>query len=175
MMKKATTTKKSTHNFQFRDPTIKSPSKIELCLGLLLTRHTTNTFDALGFYGETCLHKKIYVVQKCHRIMVDRVKKAVPNQQKKHLYAHYSITADNRIKALMLMDKLWQQRNAKLLSWSGKSSCSMLTEIDARIAAGKASDLGENSNPYISQSAAWRFYEDEYHTSTSSKLREANK
>lgn len=39
---------------------------------------------------------------------------------------------------------------------------SLMTELNARMAAGEDFDLGVNANPYPKQSAAWRFYEDEY-------------
>ncbi len=47
---------------------------------------------------------------------------------------------------------------------------SMIVEMDARLAAGEDFDLGANANPYLKQSAAWRFYEAEYLALTDNQL-----
>jgi hypothetical protein len=47
---------------------------------------------------------------------------------------------------------------------------SMIVEMDARMAAYEDFEVGANANPYPNQSAAWLFYEDEYHTLTNNNL-----
>jgi hypothetical protein len=64
-MKKATQKSSPNHVSQPDD----TPTKIEECLTLLLTRHETNTHDVGRAYNETCLHTEVSSLQKNHGIM----------------------------------------------------------------------------------------------------------
>jgi hypothetical protein len=112
-MKKATQKSSPNHVSQPDD----TPTKIEECLTLLLTRHETNTHDAGRAYNETCLHSEVSSLQKDHGIMVDRVRKQIPSARSTAAYAHYFLTGDNRVKAMKLVDKLRAKRNAEPMIW----------------------------------------------------------
>jgi hypothetical protein len=112
-MKKAT--QKSSPNYVSQPDY--TPTKIEECLILLLTRHETNTHDAGRAYNETCLHSEVSSLQKDHGIMVDRVRKQIPSARSRATYSHYFLTGDNRIKAMKLVDKLRAKRNAEPITW----------------------------------------------------------
>ena len=116
-MKKATQKSSPDHDSQSDYTPINGPTKIEESLILLLTRHETNTHDAGRAYNETCLHSEVSSLQKNHGIMVDRVRKQIPNTRSRAAYAHYFLTGDNRIKAMALVDKLRAKRNAEPMNW----------------------------------------------------------
>lgn len=116
-MKKATQKSSPDHDSQSDYTPINDPTKIEECLILLLTRHETNTHDAGRAYNETCLHSEVSSLQKNHGIMVDRVRKQIPNTRSRAAYAHYFLTGDNRIKAMALVDKLRAKRNDEPMNW----------------------------------------------------------
>ena len=117
-MKNATSNRSSTNHLDSDHATAtKGPTKIEECLILLLTRHETNTHDAGRAYNETCLHSEVSSLQKNHGIMVDRVRKQIPNTRSRAAYAHYFLTGDNRIKAMALVDKLRAKRNDEPMNW----------------------------------------------------------
>jgi hypothetical protein len=118
-MKKATQKSSHGHDSQSDYTPINDPTKIEECLILLLTRHETNTHDAGRAYNETCLHSEVSILQKDHGIMVDRVRKQIPNARSKAAYAHYFLTGDKRSKAIKLVDRLRSKRNAQPMSWEG--------------------------------------------------------
>ena len=107
------------HDSQSDYMPINDPTKIEECLILLLTRHETNTHDAGRAYNETCLHSEVSILQKDHGIMVDRVRKQIPNARSKAAYAHYFLTGNNRSKAMKLVDRLRSKRNAQPVIWEG--------------------------------------------------------
>ena len=120
-MKDATSTNESSTTHLDSDHTTptKGPTKIEECLILLLTRHETNTYDANRAYGDTCLHSETSSIQNNHGILVNRVKKKVPESRSSGAVAHYFLIGDNRIKAMRLVDRFRAKRNAEPISWEG--------------------------------------------------------
>jgi len=117
-MKNATSNRSSTHHLDSEHSTlIKDPTKIEVCLILLLERHETNTFDATRAYGDSCLHSTVPAIQKNYDILIDRVRKRAPRRKTKANVAHYYLVGNNRTKAMKLVDRLRSKRNAQPMNW----------------------------------------------------------
>ena len=117
-MKNATSNRSSAHHLDSEHSTpIKNPTKLEVCLILLLERLETNTFNATRAYGDSCLHSAVHSIQKNHNISIDRVMKKAPRRKTKANVAHYYLVGDNRTKAMNLVNSLRSKRNAKPMDW----------------------------------------------------------
>ena len=117
-MKNSTSNRSSTHHLDSEHSApIKDPTKVEVCLILLLARRETNTFDAARAYGDSCLHSTVPAIQKNHSIFIDRVKKKAPRRKTKVNVAHYYLVGDNPTKAIKLVDSLRFKHNNKPMDW----------------------------------------------------------
>ena len=96
---------------------IKGPKKISECLILLLTWHETDTHDAGRAYNETYLHSEVSGLQKDPGLKIDRVRQQTPNARSNSAYTHFSITGNNRIKGMNLVNALGAKRNAEPMNW----------------------------------------------------------
>lgn len=117
-MKNATSNRSSTHHLHSEHSTpVKDPTKLEVCLTLLLEQLETNTFNANRAYGDSCLHSTASAIQKNHDIFIDRVKRKSPRRKTKSNVAHYYLVGNNRTKAIKLVDNLRSKRNAQSMNW----------------------------------------------------------
>ena len=117
-MKNATPNGSSTNHLDSEHSRpVKDPTKLEVCLTLLLERLEINTFNATWAYGDSCLHSTVPAIEKNHDIFIERVKKKAPRRKTKASVGHYYLVGDNRTKAMKLVDSLRSKRNAQPMDW----------------------------------------------------------